>query len=178
MAVKSTGQLEGYEASIGSEVARGSCLVQFILDPSELSSFQTPTPCFKVVRRLAYLPAVLGDVMEYLQLFSPPTFGAKVPSIWMDIMGIPIDWRLPVGVLLDVHGGTPLQSPVPITVHFTGSPNFPKGVFLRPEPPPRALNLPSYSPTTELTSNFTAAFKQGLFLRSGDNMVWASLQKK
>lgn len=71
------------------------------LESSEIVALKPPAPLYIFVPRVAYLPTLIDKCHEHFKPYIQPSFGQPT-SPFFDFCGIPIDWRLPVGVAFDI----------------------------------------------------------------------------
>eukprot|EP00755_Sulcionema_specki_P005602 Sspe_Gene.33202::Locus_16233_Transcript_2_2_Confidence_0.750_Length_949::g.33202::m.33202/K08339/ATG5; autophagy-related protein 5 len=109
------------------ELWRGKVPIQFTLSSSSLVGKDRPSPCYKLVPRVSYIPFFLSDVRSHFQLAAKGS--DEVWFSWDDGKGkdLTIPYYLPTGVVFDRlmlrEGKEAAQMlPLQLTVHFTSFP--------------------------------------------------------
>ncbi|CEM35874.1 unnamed protein product [Vitrella brassicaformis CCMP3155] len=162
-------------------VNRGCILVQVRLHETDLSSLRVPTPYFKLVSRLSYLPVLYGDIYDhYKSYILPDSLSHNGRNLWLEHDNIPLQWHLPVGVLFDaLFGGHP-RVPWQLTVHFSsGTPeqhieHLPEHIRRHV---PKPIPMTGSSAVNSFKIRFLNTLKQSLFLLHGTSVRFASLSK-
>ncbi|KAL8427811.1 hypothetical protein Efla_005419 [Eimeria flavescens] len=67
----------------------------------QVVALKPPAPLYIFVPRVSYLPTLIDKCHEHFKPYIQPSFGQPT-SPFFDFAGIPIDWRLPVGVAFDI----------------------------------------------------------------------------
>lgn len=99
VACKTTG-LE-FDASERLRLMESGLPLCIFLESSEIVALKPPAPLYIFVPRVSYLPTLIDKCHEHFKPYIQPSFGQPA-SPFFDFGGIPIDWRLPIGVAFDI----------------------------------------------------------------------------
>eukprot|EP00916_Digyalum_oweni_P019549 GHVL01032534.1.p1 GENE.GHVL01032534.1~~GHVL01032534.1.p1 ORF type:complete len:414 (+),score=48.61 GHVL01032534.1:23-1264(+) len=148
--------MEGLEIENSQSILEGACLIKFESDGA-------PLPFLRLLPRLSYLPCILDTVLEFFSPWAPPTLGND--DVWLDLDGVVIDWRQPVGLIIDINCGVNVECPVVFKLHLSGAVRD-------------YHNIPMYRKRNNFFSTiFLCNFKQGLAVHRGGLSCWSSLHK-
>lgn len=90
-----------FDASERLRLMQSGLPLCIFLESSEIVALKPPAPLYIFVPRVAYLPTLIDKCHEHFKPYIQPSFGQPT-SPFFDFCGIPIDWRLPVGVAFDI----------------------------------------------------------------------------
>ncbi|KFH17492.1 putative autophagy protein [Toxoplasma gondii MAS] len=98
-------------SSLRQGLLRSGLPVRIALETSEVVSLQPPPPLFLFLPRSSYLPQIVNECVTRFRFFLRPTQTRGVagperpPSPSFSCLGFPLDWRLPLGVSVDLLAG-------------------------------------------------------------------------
>ncbi|KEP63811.1 UNVERIFIED_CONTAM: hypothetical protein HHA_230860 [Hammondia hammondi] len=98
-------------SSLRQSLLRSGLPVRIALETSEVVSLQPPPPLFLFLPRSSYLPQIVNECVTRFRFFLRPTQARGVagperpPSPSFSCLGFPLDWRLPLGVSVDLLAG-------------------------------------------------------------------------
>ncbi|KAL8449183.1 hypothetical protein Emag_003703 [Eimeria magna] len=90
-----------FDASERLRLMQSGLPLCIFLESSEVVALKPPAPLYIFVPRVSYLPTLIDKCHEHFKPYIQPSFGQPT-SPFFDFGGIPIDWRLPVGVAFDI----------------------------------------------------------------------------
>lgn len=90
-----------FDASERLHLMQSGLPLCIFLESSEVVALKPPSPLYIFVPRVSYLPTLIDKCHEHFKPYIQPSFGQPT-SPFFDFGGIPIDWRLPVGVAFDI----------------------------------------------------------------------------
>ncbi|CDJ34156.1 autophagy protein, putative [Eimeria mitis] len=90
-----------FDASERLRLMQSGLPLCIFLESSEVVAIKPPAPLYIFVPRVSYLPTLIDKCHEHFKPYIQPSFGQPT-SPFFDFGGIPIDWRLPIGVAFDI----------------------------------------------------------------------------
>ncbi|CDI76928.1 autophagy protein, putative [Eimeria acervulina] len=90
-----------FDASERLRLMQSGLPLCIFLESSEVVALKPPAPLYIFVPRVSYLPTLIDKCHEHFKPYIQPSFGQPT-SPFFDFGGIPIDWRLPIGVAFDI----------------------------------------------------------------------------
>ncbi|CDJ59263.1 autophagy protein, putative [Eimeria maxima] len=90
-----------FDASERLRLMQSGLPLCIFLESSEVVAIKPPAPLYIFVPRVSYLPTLIDKCHEHFKPYIQPSFGQPA-SPFFDFGGIPIDWRLPIGVAFDI----------------------------------------------------------------------------
>lgn len=101
-----------FDASERLRLMQSGLPLCIFLESSEVVALKPPAPLYIFVPRVSYLPTLIDKCHEHFKPYIQPSFGQPT-SPFFDFGGVPIDWRLPIGVAFDIlsslKGGRPTK---------------------------------------------------------------------
>jgi hypothetical protein len=71
---------------ISKEVWRGNIQIELIIAQGDLSTSNSPSPCYLFVPRMSYLGVVAADSIEYLKSYAIDL----ASDVWFESEGLPL----------------------------------------------------------------------------------------
>ncbi|OEH77355.1 autophagy protein 5 [Cyclospora cayetanensis] len=90
-----------FDASERLQLMQSGLPLCIFLESSEVVAIKPPAPLYIFVPRVSYLPTLIDKCHEHFKPYIQPSFGQPT-SPFFDFGGIPIDWRLPIGIAFDI----------------------------------------------------------------------------
>ncbi|CDJ42725.1 autophagy protein, putative [Eimeria tenella] len=90
-----------FEASERLELMESGLPLCIFLESSEVVAMRPPAPLYVFAPRVSYLPTLIDKCHEHFKPYIQPSFGQPT-SPFFDFCGVPLDWRLPIGVAFDI----------------------------------------------------------------------------